>query len=125
MTFTNKKNIDSENKIDITVIYLRLTFPMNVPKDKIKRTLEITNPKYWNNIEYKIKQSIVAEILINKFFVTFGQLFDFIESFSYNTVYIPNIKNINAIIVGTICGSISEDDWPNIKTGFSTSVGIL
>ena len=25
-------------------------------------------------------------------------------------VYNPNIKNINAIIVGTICGSISEDD---------------
>ena len=58
MTFTNKKNIDSGNKIDITVIYLKLTFPINVPKDKIKRTLEITNPKYWNNIEYKIKQSI-------------------------------------------------------------------
>ena len=48
MTFTNKKNIDSGNKIDITVIYLKLIFPINVPKDKIKRTLEITNPKYWN-----------------------------------------------------------------------------
>ena len=46
MTFTNKKNIDSGNKIDITVIYLKLTFPINVPKDNIKRTLEITNPKY-------------------------------------------------------------------------------
>ena len=62
MTFTNKKNIDSGNKIDITVIYLKLTFPMNVLKDKIKRTLEITNPKYSNNIEYKIKQIIVVEI---------------------------------------------------------------
>ena len=82
MTFTNKKNIDSGNKIDITVIYLKLTFPINVPKDKIKRTLEITNPKYWNNIEYKIKQSIVVEILINIFFVNFGQLFDIFESFS-------------------------------------------
>ena len=82
MTFTNKKNIDSGNKIDITVIYLRLTFPMNVPKDKIKRTLEITKPKYWNNIEYKNKQSIVVEILINKVFVIAGQLFDIFESFS-------------------------------------------
>ena len=42
MTFTNKKNIDSGNNIDITIIYLKLTFPINVPKDKIKRTLEIT-----------------------------------------------------------------------------------
>lgn len=82
MTFTNKKNIDSGNKIDITVIYLRLTFPMNVPKDKIKRTLEITNPKYSNNIEYKIKQIIVVEILINICFVNFGQLFDIFEFFS-------------------------------------------
>ena len=82
MTFTNKKNIDNGNKIDITVIYLKLTFPMNVPKDKIKRTLEITNPKYSNNIEYKIKQIIVVEILINICFVTFGQLFDIFESFS-------------------------------------------
>ena len=82
MTFTNKKNIDSENKIDITVKYLKLTFPMNVPKDKIKRTLEITKPKYWNNIEYKNKQNIVVEILINKVFVIVGQLFDIFESFS-------------------------------------------
>ena len=74
--------MDSGNKIDITVIYLKLTFPMNVPKDKIKRTLEITNPKYWNNIEYKIKQSIVVEILINISFVNFGQVFDINESFS-------------------------------------------
>ena len=82
MTFTNKKNIDSGNKIDITVIYLKFTFPINVPKDKIKIILEITNPKYWNNTEYKIKQSIVVEILINIFFVSFGQLFDIFESFS-------------------------------------------
>ena len=82
MTFTNKKNIDSGNKIDITVKYLKLTFPMNVLKDKIKRTLEITNPKYSNNIEYKIKQIIVVEILINICFVTFGQLFDIFASFS-------------------------------------------
>ena len=65
MTFTNKKNIDSGNKIDITVMYLKLTFPMNVPKDKIKRTLEITNPKYWNNIEYKNKQNIVVKGIPN------------------------------------------------------------
>ena len=82
MTFTNKKNIDSGNKIDITVIYLKFTFPINVPKDKIKRILEITKPKYWNNIEYKNKQNIVVEILINKVFVIAGQLFDIFESFS-------------------------------------------
>ena len=82
MTFTNKKNIDSGNKIDITVKYLKLTFPMNVPKDKIKRILEITNPKYINNMEYKIKQIIVEEILINICFVIFGQLFDIFVSFS-------------------------------------------
>ena len=82
MTFTNKKNMDNGNKIDIIVKYLKLTFPINVPKDKIKRTLEITNPKYWNNIEYKNKQSIVVEILINICFVNFGQIFDIFESFS-------------------------------------------
>ena len=82
MTFTNRKNIERGNKIDITVIYLKLTFPMNVPKDKIKIILEMTKPKYWNNIEYKNKQNIVVEILINKFFVIVGQLFDIFESFS-------------------------------------------
>ena len=82
MTFTNKKNIDSGNKIDITVIYLKLTFPMNVPKDNIKRILEMTKPKYWNNIEYKNKQNIVADILINVCFEISGQLFDIFESFS-------------------------------------------
>ena len=46
MTFTNKKNMDIGNKIDIKVIYLKLIFPMNVPKDKIKRILEMTKPKY-------------------------------------------------------------------------------
>ena len=55
---------------------------MNVANDKIKRTLEITNPKYWNNIEYEIKQNIVVEILINICFVNFGQIYDIIESFS-------------------------------------------
>ena len=74
--------MDNGNKIDIIVKYLKLTFPINVPKDKIKRTLEITNPKCWNNIEYNIRQSMVIEILINIFFVNFGQLFDIFESFS-------------------------------------------
>ena len=82
MTFTNIKNIERGNNIDIKLIYLKLTFPINVPKDKIKRTLEITKPKYWNNIEYKNKQNIVVEILINKVFVIAGQLFDIFESFS-------------------------------------------
>ena len=82
MTFTNIKNIERGNNIDIKLIYLKLIFPINVPKDKIKRKLEITNPKYWNNIDYKIKKSKVVEILINNFFVIFGQLFDIIESFS-------------------------------------------
>ena len=82
MTFTNIKNIERGNNIDIKLIYLKFTFPINVPKDKIKRTLEITKPKYWNNIEYKNKQNIVVEILINKFFVILGQLFDIFESFS-------------------------------------------
>ena len=74
--------MDNGNKIDIIVKYLKLTFPINVPKDKIKRTLEITNPKYWNNIDYKIKQSVVVKILINICFVKFGQIFDIFESFS-------------------------------------------
>ena len=82
MTFTNIKNIERGNNIDIKLIYLKLIFPINVPKDKIKRTLERTKPKYWNNIEYKNKQNIVVEILINKFFVIVGQLFDIFESFS-------------------------------------------
>ena len=82
MTFINIKNIERGNNIDIKLIYLKLIFPINVPKDKIKRTLEITKPKYWNNIEYKNKQNIVIEILINKFFVILGQLFDIFESFS-------------------------------------------
>ena len=82
MTFTNIKNIEKGNNIDIKLIYLKFTFPINVPKDKIKRILERTKPKYWNNIEYKNKHNIVVEILINKVFVIVGQLFDIFESFS-------------------------------------------
>ena len=82
MTFTNIKNIERGNNIDIKLIYLKFTFPINVPKDKIKRILEITKAKYWNNIEYKNKQNIVVEILINEAFVIVGQLFDIFESFS-------------------------------------------
>ena len=82
MTFTNIKNIERGNNIDIKLIYLKFTFPINIPKDKIIRILEITKPKYWNNIEYKNKQNIVVEILINKVFVIVGHLFNIFESFS-------------------------------------------